>query len=122
MCNQYALHLQEEKLEIRESELRQLSGKLETTKGQLEALRKAKEAEERSGGGSGNDLALLRRSFDGERRQLQNDLSQLEALYSQLEVAKKAAERENQRLKIELGEKDKEIQVSNRVYQARLFQ
>ena len=122
VCNQYALHLQEEKLEIRESELRQLSGKLETTKGQLEALRKAKEAEERSGGGSGNDLALLRRSYDGERRQLQNDLSQLEALYSQLEVAKKAAERENQRLKIELGEKDKEIQVSNKVYQARLFQ
>ena len=107
LCNQYALHLQEEKLEIRESELRQLSAKLETTKGQLEALRKAKEVE-----GSGNEASLLRRSYDGERRQLQSDLYQLEALYSQLEVAKKAAERENQRLKIDLGEKDKEIQVS----------
>ena len=108
------LQLQEEKLDIRESELRQLSAKLETTKGQLEALKKAKAEAEES---CPIEKRLGSRSHESEKRQLQSDLKELEALYSQLELAKKAAERENQRLKIDLIEKDKEIQVSQLLYQ-----
>ena len=111
MFDQY-VQLQEEKLEIRESELRQLSAKLETTKGQLEALRKAKvedsSVEHLNRSGS--------RSQESEKRQLQSDLKELEAVYSQLELAKKVTERENQRLKIDLSDKDKEIQVSDTIW------
>ena len=103
-------YLQEEKLEVRESELRQLSAKLETTKGQLEALRRAKAEEDLQGPQEKRETTALRRSYEGERRQLQSDLKELEALYSQLEAAKKSLERENQRLKADLVDRDGEIQ------------
>ena len=86
--------------------MRQLSAKLETTKSQLEALKKAKVDENLSGPQD------IRRSYEAERRQLQGNLKELEAVYSQLEAAKKGLDRENQRLRNELVDKDSEIKVS----------
>merc|ERR1712051_318308 len=98
---------QEEKLEKRETELRQLSARLETTKNQLETLRKIKDSEDH---GNARE-ASLSRGFELEKRQLQADLKQLEVQFSHLENLKRGVERENQRLQANLSVKDQDIQV-----------
>ena len=101
------LDFQEDKLEKRETELRQLSARLETTKNQLETLRKIKDSEDH-----GNTReASLSRGFELEKRQLQTDLKQLEVQFSHLENLKRGVERENQRLQANLSVKDQDIQV-----------
>ena len=61
-----------------------------------------------------NDQAevKLRQSYETERRQLQNDLKELESHISRLEVTKRGLANENTRLISNLEEKDKTIQVS----------
>ena len=103
------LNFQEDKLEKRETELRQLSARLETTKSQLETLRKVKESETHGK----TKEASLTRAYELEKRQLQSDLKQLEAQYAHLENLKRGIERENQRLQSSLSDKDQEIQVSD---------
>ena len=106
------LNFQEDKLEKRETELRQLSARLETTKSQLETLRKVKESETHGK----TKEASLTRAYELEKRQLQSDLKQLEAQYAHLENLKRGIERENQRLQSGLSDKDQEIQVSDNIF------
>ena len=96
-------------MEKRETELSQLSARLETTKSQLETLRKVKDSETHGK----TKEASLTRAFELEKRQLQSDLKQLEAQYAHLENLKRSIERENQRLQSSLSNKGNEIQVSS---------
>merc|ERR1712001_281229 len=106
--NDSQLASQEELLQDREQELKQLSTRLQTTKVQLTTLQALRDGE------ALNDQAevKLRQSYETERRQLQNDLKELESHISRLEVTKRGLANENTRLISNLEEKDKTIQVS----------
>ena len=105
--NSYLYLQQEEKLHQREQELKQLSNRLESTKVQLTTLQALRDGE------TLNDQqeAKLRQSYEAERRQLQNDLKELEGQISRLDVTKRGLADENSRLYMSLDEKDKNIQV-----------
>ncbi len=94
-------------MDQRESEIRQLSARLEATKSQLETLRRIQESNT-----DDTDSAFLRQSFDKERKQLQTDLKDWEAQYAHLEALKRGLERDAQRTQAMLHDKEEENQVA----------
>ena len=104
---QFLLYLQEEVLHQRELELKQLSAQLQTTKVQLSTLQSLRDGEALND----QQAEKLRQTYEAERRQFQNDVKELEAQISRLEVTKRGLSSDNSRLLANLDEKDKTIQV-----------
>ena len=103
----FFLYLQEEVLHQRELELKQLSAQLQTTKVQLSTLQSLRDGEALND----QQAEKLRQTYEAERRQFQNDVKELEAQISRLEVTKRGLSSDNSRLLANLDEKDKTIQV-----------